>query len=84
MNDKGSLEFLWNHGVMSDEMWANINEHCSFGPSDGVLCDEAKSPFDPLPGYDPCIEFYVPNYFNRLEVQNAVHARINTPWSTCA
>nr|TKW33547.1 hypothetical protein SEVIR_2G244200v2 [Setaria viridis] len=48
MNDKGSLEFLWNHGVMSDEMWANINEHCSFGPSDGVLCDEAKSPFDPV------------------------------------
>ncbi|RLM86950.1 serine carboxypeptidase 2-like [Panicum miliaceum] len=45
-NGKGSLEFLWNHGVMSDEMWAGITEHCSFGPSDGVLCDEAKSPFD--------------------------------------
>jgi serine carboxypeptidase-like clade 2 len=45
-NDKGSLEFLWNHGVMSDEMWANITEHCNFGPSDGILCDEAKSPFN--------------------------------------
>jgi serine carboxypeptidase-like clade 2 len=45
MNDKGALEFLWNHGVMSDEMWANINAHCSFGPSDGILCDVAKSPF---------------------------------------
>ncbi|XP_066399568.1 serine carboxypeptidase 1-like [Miscanthus floridulus] len=45
-NDKGSLEFLWNHGVMSDETWANITEHCSFGPSDGILCEEAKSPFN--------------------------------------
>jgi len=45
-NDKGSLEFLWNHGVMSDETWANIIEHCSFGPSDGILCEEAKSPFN--------------------------------------
>ena len=47
-NDKGSLEFLWNHGVMSDEMWNNISEHCSFGPSDGVSCREAKSPFEDL------------------------------------
>jgi len=45
-NDKGSLEFLWNHGVMSDEMWANITEHCSFGPSDGTCCEEARSPFN--------------------------------------
>ena len=46
-NDKGSLEFLWNHGVMSDEMWNNISEHCSFGPSDGSSssCDEAMTAF---------------------------------------
>ncbi|CAL5063991.1 unnamed protein product [Urochloa decumbens] len=135
-NDKGALEFLWNHGVMSDEVWANINAHCSFGPSDGILCAVAKSPYDDpqnfytaaglispyniyapiciqepngttysngyvynsrlapnlakkieaikLPGYDPCIGYYVPNYFNRLEVQEAIHARINTRWSTCS
>ncbi|CAN6196227.1 unnamed protein product [Urochloa humidicola] len=117
-NEKGSLEFLWNHGLMSDEMWANINAHCSFGPSDGILCDLATLPFEDrrkfhttvgdinpysiyapiciqvpngttysygyLPGYDPCISYYVPNYFNRLEVKKAIHARINTDWSTCA
>jgi len=46
-NDKGSLEFLWNHGVMSDEMWNNISEHCSFGPSDGSSssCDAAMTAF---------------------------------------
>jgi serine carboxypeptidase-like clade 2 len=31
---------------MSDEMWANITEHCSFGPSDGTCCEEARSPFN--------------------------------------
>nr|CAB3453628.1 unnamed protein product [Digitaria exilis] len=117
-NEEGALEYLWNHGVMSDEVWANINEHCSFGPSDDLLCEEAKWPFSlqnphfnvaagdisayniyapiciqasngttysigHLPGYDPCIGYYVPNYFNRIEVQKAIHARIDTPWSTC-
>ncbi|XP_012699348.2 serine carboxypeptidase 2 [Setaria italica] len=115
-NFKGGLEFLWNHGVMSDEAWANIAEHCSFGPSDGVLCDEAESPFNHfnffttvgnidtfniyapiciqapngttypsgyLPGYDPCTKYYVTNYFNSLDVQEAIHARINTTWSNC-
>ncbi|KAG2643905.1 hypothetical protein PVAP13_2KG355200 [Panicum virgatum] len=117
-NDKGSLEFLWNHGVMSDEMWNNISEHCSFGPSDGSSssCDEAMTAFyfnfakivgniywyniyapiciqapngtvyssSYLPGYDPCINYYVTNYFNSLDVKEAIHARINTRWSNCS
>jgi serine carboxypeptidase-like clade II len=45
-NIKGSLEFLWNHGVISDEVWADITEHCSFGPSDGLLCAKATASFD--------------------------------------
>jgi len=44
-NEKGSLEFLWNHGVMSDEVWAAITEHCSFGPSEDLLCHKAKASF---------------------------------------
>ncbi|KAK3133554.1 hypothetical protein QOZ80_6AG0537990 [Eleusine coracana subsp. coracana] len=42
-NRKGSLEYLWNHGVISDEVWADITQHCSFGPSDGVLCAKARA-----------------------------------------
>jgi serine carboxypeptidase-like clade 2 len=45
MNDKGSLEFLWNHGVMSDEVWGNIIAHCSFGRVEGKACGEAKDSF---------------------------------------
>ncbi|XP_023156395.1 serine carboxypeptidase 1 [Zea mays] len=72
-NDKGSLEFLWNHGVMSDEIWANITAHCSFGPSDGVSCEEAKSAFDFRPNfvknagninpYNIYINFFNPQYY---------------------
>ncbi|CAN6210961.1 unnamed protein product [Urochloa humidicola] len=116
-NRKGVLEFLWNHGVMSDEMWANITEHCNFDKSDGSSCDDAEAPFNILnfaktvgniytyniyapicieapngtaysssylPGYDPCINDYVTNYFNSLDVQEAIHARINTHWSNCS
>ncbi|XP_037438039.1 serine carboxypeptidase 1-like [Triticum dicoccoides] len=37
-NDEGSLEFLWNHGVISDEGWANIRENCTFTPKDDWQC----------------------------------------------
>ena len=32
---------------MSDEVWADITEHCSFGTSEGLLCHRAKASFDP-------------------------------------
>ncbi|KAL6655425.1 hypothetical protein ACP70R_006251 [Stipagrostis hirtigluma subsp. patula] len=107
-NDMGRAEFLWSHGVISDEQWADLSELCSSGPSIG--CEEALFSFtqgngiDPyniyapicipapngtsypsgyLPGYDPCIDNYIHVYFNTPEVQKAIHARINTRWSSC-
>ncbi|KAL6844875.1 hypothetical protein ACP4OV_025534 [Aristida adscensionis] len=111
-NQKGHLEFLWNHGVISDEEWANIKEQCSFAPSNGPpngidvcgdgffdkgniadyniyapVCIDAKNGTfysnAYLPGYDPCMDIYTLLYFNKLEVQKAIHARINTRWSGC-
>ncbi|KAJ1289997.1 hypothetical protein BS78_02G208200 [Paspalum vaginatum] len=108
-NNKGAFEFLWSHGVISDEVWANITKHCSFGPSDGLLCAEAMQSvqtgeIDPsniyapicikgpngtsysssyLPGYDPCIDYYVYVYLNNPEVQKVIHAKMNTDWSIC-
>jgi serine carboxypeptidase-like clade 2 len=58
MNEKGYLEFLWNHGVMSDEVWGEITAHCSFGRVEGKACGEAKDSFttghiDPYNIYAP-------------------------------
>ena len=36
-----------------------------------------------LPGYDPCINNYVTNYINCLDVMEAIHARVITRWSNC-
>ncbi|KAF8781132.1 hypothetical protein HU200_001109 [Digitaria exilis] len=57
-NEEGALEYLWNHGVMSDEVWANINEHCSFGPSDGFLCEEEDHTVQG--GKIDCFNIYAP------------------------
>lgn len=37
-NRKGRYEYLWNHGVLSDEVWADITSHCNFNSSDGAAC----------------------------------------------
>ncbi|XBH70481.1 hypothetical protein VPH35_098133 [Triticum aestivum] len=38
-NSYGSLEFLWSHGVISDEVWANVNGPCNSGQGSG--CDDS-------------------------------------------
>ncbi|XP_037419055.1 serine carboxypeptidase 1-like [Triticum dicoccoides] len=43
-NKRRRYEYLWNHGVISDEVWADISSHCSFnGSSYGGMCHEAIS-----------------------------------------
>uniref|UniRef100_M8BNP6 Carboxypeptidase n=1 Tax=Aegilops tauschii TaxID=37682 RepID=M8BNP6_AEGTA len=33
-NSEGNLEFLWSHGLISDEIWAGIRANCTFTPKD--------------------------------------------------
>jgi serine carboxypeptidase-like clade 2 len=41
-NNRGQYEYLWNHGVISDEVWEDIAGHCSFNDSaDGDRCWKA-------------------------------------------
>ncbi|KAK3133553.1 hypothetical protein QOZ80_6AG0537980 [Eleusine coracana subsp. coracana] len=111
LNNKGQLEYMWSHGMISDEVWATILATCSFNASDDVrpTCSEPWRWYNKgniniydiyvpvclqssngtyysssyLPGYDPCIDNYVETYLNSVEVQKALHARINTEWSFC-
>ncbi|TVU09850.1 hypothetical protein EJB05_43347, partial [Eragrostis curvula] len=94
LNNKGNFEFMWSHGVISDEGWERILAHCNFNGSDDLSCWEPQLWFEkgniypyniyaPLPGYDPCIDNHVSTYLNNQEVQKALHARINTNWSLC-
>eukprot|EP00267_Zea_mays_P034912 XP_008670248.1 serine carboxypeptidase II-3 [Zea mays] len=45
LNGKGELEFLWSHGVISDEVWARILANCTFTPSDDWPCFVAAHSF---------------------------------------
>ncbi|KAL6655431.1 hypothetical protein ACP70R_006257 [Stipagrostis hirtigluma subsp. patula] len=45
LNGKGYLEFLWSHGVISDEAWARILSNCSFTSSDDWPCFVAAHSF---------------------------------------
>ncbi|CAM0951732.1 unnamed protein product [Alopecurus aequalis] len=60
MNGKGTADYLWSHGVISDEMYANITKHCKFDQSDGKSCQDAavhdSANTDPYDIYGPvCI-----------------------------
>ncbi|WVZ65245.1 hypothetical protein U9M48_014642 [Paspalum notatum var. saurae] len=61
-NLKGRYEYLWSHGVLSDELLANITYHCSFNSSDNDLCSDLYKwydygPIDPYNIYAPiCID----------------------------
>uniref|UniRef100_A0ACD5X6Q9 Uncharacterized protein n=1 Tax=Avena sativa TaxID=4498 RepID=A0ACD5X6Q9_AVESA len=54
-NSRGQYEYLWNHGVISDEVWADIAGHCSFDDSaDEPSCFRAiEEAYDgDIDGYD--------------------------------
>ncbi|XP_051188149.1 serine carboxypeptidase 1 [Lolium perenne] len=38
MRAKGAAVYMWSHGVISDEVWANITKNCKFDGSDGDAC----------------------------------------------
>lgn len=38
LNGKGYLEFLWSHGVISDEAWRRILGNCTFTQADDWQC----------------------------------------------
>ncbi|KAK1631485.1 hypothetical protein QYE76_005800 [Lolium multiflorum] len=57
-NEKGNLEFLWSHGVISDQGWAGILDNCTFSPSDDWQCFVAsrrpqRGDLDPYNIYAP-------------------------------
>jgi serine carboxypeptidase-like clade 2 len=55
-NTKGQIDYLWSHGVISDEVWANITTSCKFSSSDGNTCSDAMAAYDSgyISGYNIC------------------------------
>ncbi|TVU09867.1 hypothetical protein EJB05_43364, partial [Eragrostis curvula] len=45
-NSKGRVDYFWSHGIISDEVFANITRYCNFDGSDGALCEGAWDSWD--------------------------------------
>ncbi|ONM55530.1 Serine carboxypeptidase-like 40 [Zea mays] len=57
-NTKGQIDYLWSHGVISDEVWANITKNCKFSLADGDACSDAMAAYDS--GYISGYNIYAP------------------------
>uniref|UniRef100_M8BEV1 Carboxypeptidase n=1 Tax=Aegilops tauschii TaxID=37682 RepID=M8BEV1_AEGTA len=68
----GMVEYAWSHAIISDELHSAEAWHMM-----------RRAPA----GYDPCTEAYVTRYFNRQDVQRALHANrtgLKYPYSPCS
>jgi serine carboxypeptidase-like clade II len=76
LNGKGNLEFLWSHGVISDEAWARILANCTFTESDDWPCFVAAHSFqkgniDRYNIYAPvCLQARNGTYYSSSHVRN--------------
>jgi serine carboxypeptidase-like clade II len=55
--EKGKLEFMWSHGVISDEVWASTLHNCSFLHD---LCSSNASEHTFEGGRMDCFNLYAP------------------------
>ncbi|PWZ12637.1 Serine carboxypeptidase-like 40 [Zea mays] len=57
-NTKGQIDYLWSHGVISDQVCANITKNCKFSLADGDACSDAMAAYDS--GYISGYNIYAP------------------------
>ncbi|RVW31429.1 Serine carboxypeptidase-like 25 [Vitis vinifera] len=92
----GTVTYWWSHAMISDKTFGNIDQYNIYAPpcnnSDGsgatarlfaCLIDLIGQ----ISGYDPCTEKYAEIYYNRPDVQKALHAnttKIPYGWTACS
>ncbi|CAA6662708.1 unnamed protein product [Spirodela intermedia] len=94
-DQKGLIDYAWDHAVISDELYHKIQKTCDFSK---LTTRDFTSPrqlrgikgtgawLRNPSGYDPCISYYTEIYYNRKDVQEALHANTtNIPfnWTHC-
>ncbi|KAJ8562180.1 hypothetical protein K7X08_011471 [Anisodus acutangulus] len=66
--------------------FGHIDQYSIYTPSCKVVQNETNL-MKPLSGYDPCTENYAEEYYNRHDVQRAMHANttgISYKWTACS
>ncbi|CAA7399119.1 unnamed protein product [Spirodela intermedia] len=111
-DQKGLIDYAWDHAVISDELYHKIQKTCDFSKLTTRDCNVALEEYFEVyriidmyslytprcfngtgawlrnpSGYDPCISYYTEIYYNRKDVQEALHANTtNIPfnWTHCS
>ncbi|CAA0839048.1 Serine carboxypeptidase-like 34 [Striga hermonthica] len=87
-DQKGLIEYAWDHAVISDALYDEIKRECNFSSFNlTTKCNDGLDKRRPLSGYDPCASSYTSIYLNRADVQRALHANVtglNYPWTHCS
>ncbi|XP_020113586.1 uncharacterized protein LOC109727809 [Ananas comosus] len=66
MNDKGAIEFLWNHAIISDEAYAKVVKECIFNDNSSYTdaCNEAQNETYNMAGNIDLYNVYAPICIN--------------------
>ncbi|KAL5075584.1 hypothetical protein RYX36_014568 [Vicia faba] len=86
---QATYEYLWSHGMVSDEIYLTLKNDCDFNLNYDNLsksCKDAMANKTSL-NIDICIGYEVDFYLNLPEVQKALHANrtnLTYPWSQCS
>ncbi|KAK7266562.1 hypothetical protein RIF29_19210 [Crotalaria pallida] len=93
--ESDECELLYSYAM--DQEFGNIDQYNIYAPpcnnSDGSIRRSMRLPHRPhkafrqLSGYDPCSEKYAEIYYNRRDVQKALHANttgISYKWTACS
>ncbi|CAN1848108.1 Serine carboxypeptidase-like 25 [Linum perenne] len=81
-----------SYSYAMDQEFGNIDQYNIYAPpcnrSDGTTTRHSiRLPHLPLSGYDPCTEKYAEIYYNRPDVQKALHANttnLDYKWTSCS
>eukprot|EP01018_Ginkgo_biloba_P005364 Gb_14808 [translate_table: standard] len=82
----GTVRYWWTHSMISDKTYRTILDNCNFTQEDNSpFCDHYMLRF--IASYDPCTENYGKKYYDRPDVQEALHAnttKILYGWTGCS
>ncbi|XP_038979896.1 putative serine carboxypeptidase-like 30 [Phoenix dactylifera] len=92
---QGLVDYAWSHAIVSDATHDITRDNCKFDSDDpwnNTKCRDAveRSLNNMIPrimgSYDPCLDGYTTSFYNRPDVQKALHASDGhniRNWSIC-
>ncbi|KAI3715027.1 hypothetical protein L6452_21992 [Arctium lappa] len=85
-----AINYAWNHEFGEIDQYSIYTPSCNKSSSNlttTIISSRLKNTLVRISGYDPCIENNAEKYYNRPDVQHAMHANftgISYKWTACS